>query len=180
MQRRTALKNLLFITGGVLVIPSCAFQQEEASIPLRNINLKAKEEKLLAELGGTLIPTTTVPGAREAYTHLFVMRMVDDCMEKEDQEKFEKGLKLFEESAEKKWGRSFIKSTADQKQALLQQLENDKEMSNDLIHFYKTTKRYTIQGYLSSKPVMTTVLKYELVPGPYNGSAPLKNTIHPA
>jgi hypothetical protein len=40
-------------------------------------------------------------------------------------------------------------------------------------------KALTINGYMTSKYVMTNITKYELVPGRYNGFAPVKTQHHP-
>jgi len=46
--------------------------------------------------------------------------------------------------------------------------------------FYRKTREYIIQGYVSSQHFLTDIKPYQLVPGPnYNGCAPVadKNTL---
>ncbi len=177
MRRRTVLKNLFLLTAGALVVPSCSYDTSEASIPLRNIKLSGEDEKRLAEVSETLIPKTAIPGAKDVYAHLFALRMIDDCYDKEQQQQFMDGLKGLDNLAKKKFDASFVKSTPAQREALLTELEGGKG-GDQFYDFYQMAKALTIQGYLQSKYVLTNITKYELVPGRYNGFAPVKTVYH--
>lgn len=177
MQRRTILKNLLFIAAGTAVIPSCMNRTTEASISLKHIKVDGDDEKLLAEIGETLIPKTAIPGAKDVYAHLFALRMIDDCYDKEQQQQFVSGLKEIDGLSKKKFNNSFSKSAPAQREALLAELDGRKK-GDELYDFYQMTKALTIKGYLTSKYVMTNITKYELVPGRYNGFAPVKTVYH--
>lgn len=175
VSRRSAVKQLVVITTGVIVIPSCVYKRENTSIPLKHIKLNGSDEKLLAEVSETIIPATNTPGAKDAYAHLFIMRMVDDCTEENVQKQFEKGLNEFKHTTKKKFGHSFLECSASERTTILNTIENKENISEDLASFYSTTKRFTIQGYLTSKPIMTNIMKYELAPARYNGCAPVKH-----
>ena len=177
MQRRTALKQLLIIAGGVMVLPACRNDRQEASIPLKHLKVDGEGERLLAEISETIIPKTAIPGAKDTHAHLFALRMIDDCYEPAQQQQFEKGLKEIDGLAQKRFGTSFIKSSPAQREALLQELEGRKK-GEPLTDFYHMVKGLTIQGYMESKYVMTDITKYELVPGRYNGFAPVKTEYH--
>lgn len=177
MQRRTVLKNLVFLATGAVVIPSCMNDTTEASIPLKHIKITGEDEKRLAEFSETLIPKTTIPGAKDVYAHLFTLRMIDDCYEKEKQQQFVEGLKGLDKLSKKKFNASFMKATPTQREALLTELDSQKK-GDALYDFYQMTKALTIQGYMQSKYVMTNITKYELVPGRYNGFAPVKTVYH--
>jgi hypothetical protein len=177
MQRRTALKQLLIIAGGTLVIPACMNDTSQASIPLRHLKIDGKEEKLLAEISETIIPKTGIPGARDVYAHLFALKMIDDCYEPEQQRAFKDGLKEINAFSKERFKTDFSGSSAAQREALLTELEGRKE-GEPLSSFYNMVKGLTIQGFLQSQYIMTNVLKYELVPGRYNGFAPVKTEYH--
>jgi hypothetical protein len=177
MQRRTALKNLLIIAGGTVVLPACMNDRSQASIPLKHLKIDGDQEKLLAEVSETLIPRTAIPGAKDVYTHLYALKMLDDCYEKEQQDQFVDGLKGLDKLAKSKFNTSFIKSTPQQREQLLTELEGRKK-GDDLYEFYQMAKALTVQGYMTSKYVMTNITKYELVPGRYNGFAPVKTVYH--
>ena len=169
MNRRSALKNLLIVTGGVLFLPSCKGDTSKASVLLQNMKVSGEEEKLLAELSDALIPATDTPGAKDVYAHLFVLRMMDDCRGKEDQEKFMKGLTQFNERARKSFNQSFSRLTPAQRSEFLQTLDGEKDTEDELHAFYKSAKGLTVQAYVTSQYFMTKVHPYELVPARFHG-----------
>lgn len=158
MNRRSALKQMFIMAGGLMIATSCDFSPKAPSIQLKTISLDKEDEDLLAELVEAILPKTDSPGARELNLHLFVMKMLDDCTSPEDQKTFLAGLK----AAEKVKG----KPLADQ-QAYLTGLPAD-----DI--FFKILKRRTLQGYKNSEYVMKNKLKYELVPGRYDGAVKME------
>ncbi|WP_436832857.1 gluconate 2-dehydrogenase subunit 3 family protein [Parapedobacter sp. DT-150] len=169
INRRTALRNMLIIAGGTLVLPACFRQSGKASIDLANLSISEADEALLAELTETLIPATDTPGSEELLLHLFVLKMVDDCHSPEDQQAFAKGLSAFANWSSAELGVPFGDADGDSRAELLGKIsENDDE---DLKQFFSITKRRSIQGYMNSQYVMTNLVKYELVPGRYNGYA---------
>jgi hypothetical protein len=172
--RRSVIKNLLIITGGVTLIPSCMQEKSKASVLLRNVKVDAGQEALLAELAETIIPATDTPGAKDLYAHLFIMKMVDDCTTKEDQQKYLDGLKGFENLTKKRFNKPFAELTPDQRKSLLTDLEAKKDIPEDVQSFYDKTKRLTVQAYVTSKHFLTDVQPYQLVPGKFAGCAPVQ------
>ena len=92
MQRRTVIKYLFVVAGGTAVVPACLHKERKASLLLNNIDINADQEKTLAEFAETLIPKSATPGAKDTYAHLYALRILDDCFDKEAQQKFSKGL----------------------------------------------------------------------------------------
>jgi hypothetical protein len=105
--------------------------------------------------------------------------MMDECYDKEAQHKFTSGLKEVENMMKKAHNTSFVNATAAQRAGILTALEN-KQAPEDALQFYKLMKNLTIQGYLTSKPVLGDIFHYELVPGRYVGAFPVKTIIHQA
>jgi len=170
MNRRSAVRTLLYIAGGTLVLPACFRESGKATIDLINFSISEDNEQLLAELTETLIPATDTPGGKELLLHLFVLKMVDDCHAPEEQRQFINGMEQFETWAREELGTDFKGADPESRTALLSRLgESNNE---DLKAFFAITKRRTIQGYLNSQYVMTNLIRYELVPGRYNGYAP--------
>ncbi|HEV7330596.1 MAG TPA: gluconate 2-dehydrogenase subunit 3 family protein [Flavisolibacter sp.] len=176
MERRRALKYLFVITAGTAILPSCRQQESKSSILLKHMKVSLEEEKTLAELAETIIPASATPGAKDTYAHLFALRMLDDCYEKEDQQAFSNGLKALDGMVKEKHGTTFLKASAAQRAQVLTALEK-KEAPEEVLAFYKLVKNLTIQGYLTSKPVMGDIFHYELVPGRYHGATPVKTVI---
>ena len=170
INRRKALRTLLYIAGGTLVLPACFRESGKASIDLTHLSVSEGDEQLLAEFTETLIPATDTPGGKELLLHLFVLKMVDDCHSPEEQEKFTKGLSAFSAWSQQELGMEFLRADADSRTALLARI--GKTSDEDLKQFFSITKQRAIQGYMNSQYVMTNLVKYELVPGRYNGYAP--------
>ncbi|SFB94270.1 Gluconate 2-dehydrogenase subunit 3 [Parapedobacter composti] len=169
INRRTALRNFLFIAGGSLILPACFRESGKASIALSNITVSEKDEELLAALVETLIPATDTPGGRELLLHLFVLKMVDDCHNPDEQRAFSEGLSSFAGWSVRELGGDYADADQERRLALLSRVE---ESGNGAIkQFMGITKRRTIQGYMNSQYVMTNLVKYELIPGRYNGYA---------
>src|SRR5687767_1921686 len=176
MKRRTAIRDLIMIAGGITILPACLNQPGKASVALRNIHINADEEKLLAEIADTIIPLTDTPGAKEVGSHLFVLKMLDDCYEKEDQQNFVKGLKALDETTKKRFQHSFVQCNAEQREKMLLSIENKETFPPEVFDFYKIMKAKTLQGYMTSKYVVLNITKYEMIPSvPYNGYYPIKN-----
>lgn len=152
MNRRTAVKNLFIIAGGLALLPSCLREEGGASIVLNRLKVTSAQEELLADLVEALIPETDSPGAKTLNLHLFVLKMVDDCHSPEEQKLFMEGLKKLREEE-----KDFV---------IFWENESGAKGSD----FAKIVKRRSIQGYLNSEYVMTNKLIYELVPGRYNGA----------
>ncbi len=157
-----------------MLLPSCVQQDKKISIPLDNLKISADQEELLAQITETIIPATDTPGAKELGVHQFVLTMVDDCSEKEQQENFMKGLDEVNDLAKKQYSNSFIKCTPQQQLELLTRIVK-KEFEGKVNDFLKTTKGLTIRGYTKSKYVMSNLLVYELAPARFHGSFPIKN-----
>ena len=174
MQRRAALKNLLIIAGGTVLLPSCVQQDKKVSIPLDNIKISADQEELLAQITETIIPATDSPGAKALGVHHFVLTMVDDCSGKEQQENFMKGLDEVNDLSKKQYNNLFIKCTPQQQLELLTRIDK-KEFDGKVNDFFKATKGLTIRGYTKSKYVMSNLLVYEMAPARFYGSFPVKD-----
>ncbi|SFD47168.1 Gluconate 2-dehydrogenase subunit 3 [Chitinophaga sp. CF118] len=174
VSRRTAIKQVLLVSAGIALLPSC-LQKTPASVKLKNIDVDGDDEKMLAELTATIIPTTTTPGAKEVSAHLFTITMIDDCFDKERQQKWLGGMRAFEELCKKTNGHSFVKSTSTEKEVFLKILEREDPAKVPAAHFYQVTKRLTIQAYTSSEYYLTKVEEYELVPARFHGSIPVKD-----
>jgi hypothetical protein len=112
-------------------------------------------QQVLAEVTEKILPGANETGAPE-----FILRMVNDCFPREKQDLFFKGLRKY--AAEKP------------DIAALNSKNPDKD---DLSDFYGTVKSLTIQCYTNSKPYMTNVRVYELVPGRYHGCVPVTETV---
>ena len=173
--RRSLLKNLLIVTGGVLVLPACVQDNKSKSgILLKNMEVSANEEALLAEISETILPATDTPGAKDLYAHLFALKMIDDLSKKEDQQQFLRGLREIDGLSKKRFNTPFAKATPEQRETLLKAIDTDAQMGEDVKAFYKKLKGLTVQAYVTSKFYLTEVQPYKLSPGFFKGCEPVK------
>jgi hypothetical protein len=197
MNRRTVIKNLALIIGGAALLPACSQDKAKSKVALKNIEITADQEALIGNVSETFIPKTSTPGAKELQLHLFVLKMLDDCYKKEDQQAFITGMGHFSDAAQKQYGKLFDGLDVKTREAFLLDIEKEgkaEEAANksgdkntggpanmptgkyspELKKFYSVVKRQTINGYTNSKYFMTNIVVYELVPGRYNAHFPYK------
>lgn len=172
MDRRLALKQLALFTGGLMAFPSCDFSRENVLAAYEKLQVSEAHRSLLAKVVETILPGGDIVGARELDMQGFVLVMANDCLGEEDQSRFVEGLKGFGAYVKKQSGNSFEKmdqeSAESSYMAIVESEDNSGEMEA-LKYFLNTTKRFTLQGYLSSEYFMTEVMPYNMVPGGFQG-----------
>jgi len=161
MDRRQVIRHFLVVGAGLAFMPSCVYKDGKVSIQLQSIQINPDQESFLKQLADAIIPPTDTPGAAELGSHLFALKMVDDCFEKQEQDKFMAGLKK-------------LQGKEPDPAALMSAAEQEKD--EEAIAFMKAYRRLVIQGYTQSEYVMTNLLPYQLVPGKFYGCVPVDNT----
>lgn len=198
MDRRELLKMIAVLTGGVVVggevfLTGCKNADTTASTAFSE-----QDVAFLDEVGETILPATNTPGAKEAKVGQFMTTIVNDCYEESDQKTFHDGIKQLNDACDKKFSTSFLKATPQQRHDLLVDLDKEakehqkkrgefneeqnkkgkeasekgdknfkkEEMPN---HYFSLMKQLTLWGYFTSKEGMTKALRYNPVPGRYEG-----------
>lgn len=189
MNRRTVIKNLALVIGGSALLPSCVKNGDGSFVKLKNLNLSGDQEQMISDICETIIPKTDVPGSKDLKLHLFVMKMLDDCYRKQDQQAVMKGMDEFSDMVQKKYGKSFSDLSVKDREAVLLSIEKNsnhpsgfkarqKQQKQDvqpIDAFYGAIKKETIFAYTTSKFFMTKEIVYVLVPGHYTVHYPVKN-----
>jgi hypothetical protein len=175
ISRRDAIRNCFVFSVGAAMIPACLQEKTKPAVALKHIQLDGNQQKLIIELCETIIPKTDTPGAKDTNTHLFVLKMLDDCNTKEQQEQFVKGMKAFDQRSKEKFDKSFVDCSSPQRADLLTSIIGDKskDEAGEVGDFYRTMKRLTLQGYMTSQYYLTNVRVYKLVPGKFSGCIPV-------
>jgi hypothetical protein len=174
MDRRTAIRNLALVIGGAVLLPACTDHNPIAHYKHFDINLD--QQTLITDMAETIIPKTTTPGATDLNLYSFIIKMVDDCSTKKDQQAFLRGMGEFNDIPKKLFNTSFADCSKKEKEDVLNSFDKkDNNYSKDLHAFYGKVKGLTIFGYTESKYFMTKEVVYELVPGRYNAYYPVKN-----
>jgi hypothetical protein len=174
MKRRTAIRNVVLISAGASLLPSC-MQESGSSIPLKHISITGSQEQMLAQLTEAIIPKTkNFVGANDLKTHEFILTMIDDCVSPDEQKNFTEGLKDFDKLSHDKFGQLFTGFTQEQKRSLIADIEGKKDVPENVQKFYGTVKRYTIQSFTSSEKYLLDIRKYKQTPGgDFKGCVPV-------
>ena len=167
MDRRKALRNLGLLSGGLILLPACDLSKENVTRVMNKFEVTEKQEALLKELVATMIPETEIPGAGSLAVHDFVWVMADDCLEKEVQDSYVRGLQSFRGSFGKIAGQDFEGSEqAERVEGLKALMEAGGEAEvGDVQNFIEITKAFASLGYTQSEYFMTEVMPYTLIPG---------------
>lgn len=174
MKRRTVFKHLAVASAAAWILPGCVTDPKKVSLALNRLQITGAEEELLGDIADVLIPATGTPGARAVGAHLFTLVMVDDCLDKSEQEKYLAGMRSFEAALSGLTGKSFYDASAGERLTMLTTLEERlPDLDENTRKFYERTRGFIIQGYTSSQHFLTEVKPYQLVPGPdYKGCTP--------
>jgi hypothetical protein len=173
MHRREALKSLAILTGGAVLIPSCNFEKEDILVAYSNLQVTASQQTLLGAVANTLIPPGQLKGAADLSVQDFILVMVNDCLDKDQQQQFVKGLQGFNSFSKKTGGSIFSKlGTGEKEKVVIEGLSIGVDADENLKpirEFLSITKRFTIQGFMMSEYIQTEIKPHSLIPGKYNG-----------
>ncbi|MFT3682583.1 MAG: gluconate 2-dehydrogenase subunit 3 family protein [Ferruginibacter sp.] len=201
MERRDLLRMIALATGGVVIggelfLTGC---KSGTSTPA---DFSPANIALLDEVGETILPATSTPGAKAAKVGEFMKIMVTDCYTPEEQKVFLEGIGKLNDACDKMHGHDFIKATPEQRKELLLSLEKEakevqaqrnkadsdykkaeRDKGNTLPldfqnpvapHYYTLMKQLTMLGFFTSEVGATKALRHIPVPGKYDGSYPYK------
>lgn len=170
MDRRDALRltSALFggvVFGGELFLSGCSQKQDKAAL------FSASDVALMDEIGETILPhSDRSPGAKAAAVGIFMVTIVQDCYGAQEAADFTAGLKEINKAAKKNYSTDFTRLNDDQKAAVLTAFDKAARASEEgAPHFYNMIKQLVIWGYFSSEIGHTQALRYDPVPGGYNG-----------
>ncbi len=140
MDRRELLKLVAALTGGAVVggeffLSGCTTgAKADAGFTAANI-------ALLDEIGETIIPATSTPGAKAAQVGEFMKVMITDCYTEAEQNTFTAGMATLEYACKKINGKSFMDCTEQQRHDFLVTLEKEaKEYNKKRDEINKTRK----------------------------------------
>ncbi len=177
MERREAIKRTAALMGGVIFAPTilgvlkgCTPSAERWTPVLFNSN----QASLVTALSGTIIPATDTPGAVEVGVPGFIERMVNEVYTEEQRNGFLNDLDLFDEECLNSTGNLFV-SLSDNEQYQYAFQKNGEAIDSELAggpQFFLIFKELTMVGYFTSEVGATQVLRYEAVPGIYEGCVP--------
>jgi hypothetical protein len=187
MDRREALKTTSFVIGYSLsasaiavVLEGCRTEPKAQGVTeemWKPVFFDQLQVELVAELAETLIPETTTPGAKSVRVHEFIDDRIQNCYDPQDQYRFVRGLEDVEVRSSAVFGKVFEDCSMDERMELLKILEEEtkqeKESRNSIGEsFYSMLRSMTLEGYFTSEKIGTEILKFDPVPGVYQGCIP--------
>ena len=181
MNRRTLIKQIGLITGATVLgseffLSGCTHADSTTGL------YTPKDLAFFDEVAETIIPRTSTPGAKDAAVGAFMAHYASDCYDAASQYLLKKGIELINESATSRYKKGFLALTPTEKEILLTETdaaahkyESNKKNENDPPHYFTLLKQLTLLGFFTSKPGITQVLRYNPVPGKYEGCIPYNN-----
>ncbi len=167
MQRRKALQAIVFFSVAGNMLVSCKNKHEAISkLGLKNFHPKDDELDLIDEMAKTIFPVEKTPMFAGQSAFPFVVSMVDGLFTKEERDTYVEGLKAFEEATKKKYNKTFVALSPEQKMEMLKMVNGlNEEKPSALKKFFVATKNQTIQYFTSTEKYLREVRKYEMAPG---------------
>jgi hypothetical protein len=133
MDRREALSRVALIVGGT-IIGAEAFLSGCKTTPAKEGLFSTDDIALLDEVGDTILPTTaSSPGAKAAQIGQFMKTIVTDCYDEDDQKIFTDGITKLNDAAKKKYDKSYMDLSPDQRTEFLIGLDKEaKDRSKEI------------------------------------------------
>lgn len=180
MNRREAISAVAWLMGGTLIsadlLVSCTTKSKDVSDLF-----KPEQISFMNEVADTILPTTSSsPGAKAANVGEFMAVMVRDCYTPEDQKVFLEGFDKLNKASDDKFGKDFMALDPKQRTEMLIALDKEQKdhmrskSPEDPNHYFRMMKELALLGYFSSEVGSTQALRYEAVPGRYDGCMPYK------
>lgn len=182
MNRREAISRVSLLLGGTIIganifLEGCTPADKKYG---GGAAFSDNDIRLLDEIADTILPETSTPGAKAAGVGTFMTVMVNDCYTKDDQKIFRDGMNTLNEEFSKKYHKSFVDGTPEERHALLVELDKAQldytknKKSDEPAHYFRMMKELTLLGYFTSEVGATQALRYVESPGRYDGCIPYK------
>ena len=180
MERREAIRRTAALMGGVIFAPTIlgvlngCTPSTEKWVP---VLFDRNQASLATALANTIIPETDTPGAVEVGVPGFIEKMVNEVYTEEQRHGFLTGFELFDEECRNSTGSSFADLTDDEQYEYASQI-NREAIENERTEgpqFFLIFKELTMVGFFTSEVGATQVLRYEAVPGIYEGCVPFED-----
>lgn len=173
MNRRRSIQQLVIATGGLITLPQWMVSCGVADTTAHETFFSSSEQQMISSVADTIIPVAAgTIGALSVGADKFLIKLIDDCMEKEVQENVKTQLKALAASAKSAHDKPFADCTPAQRQELLMKLANSTSKAEK--DFFNLIKTETIRGFNTSQKVMQDYLGYKVAPGHYYGCVDTK------
>ena len=128
---------------------------------------------LVGAIADTLLPRTDSPGATDVGVPAFVDVIVSDNYDDTERATFAAGLDALDGLARSSAGASFAELAPDARGHVIAAIEGDTNRHTEPARTYWRLKGLIVHGYFTSEPVMKDVLHVQVLPGKFDGAAPM-------
>jgi hypothetical protein len=195
--RRREVLRLLAIGSALPAIPApllAACRAVHASVA-ETPALKAlspHQDSTVTAMAELLIPRTETPGAKDTCVNLFIDRIVADWYSDEERAVFLAGLADVDSRAQSLFQKNFVDSSLAQQAEILRSLGDELAQSVEAVannprwergsapepenNFYLRFRGLTVTGFFTSEAGFTQQLREEIIPGRFDGCAPIEPT----
>ncbi len=204
ISRREAIRHVTVLLGGVALVDgervlaamadaASADAAQETAVAQGIGTFTAADVAFLDEIAETILPETNTPGAKAARTGAFMALMVTDAYAPRNQQIFRDGMRQMDEACQREHGASFIQARPEQRLALLQRLDAERQAELDAldavqrsrapappqpddapVHYFRLMKELALVGYFTSEIGYRQAMRYIETPGRYDPCAPHK------
>ncbi len=182
ISRKEAIKRTGLLMGGVVFAPSilgvlkgCTAQPGLDWEPTLFSN---KQARLVTSLADTILPEDDTPSASQAGVPAFIESMVKEVYNEEQRQAFLDGIDKFGDDARVELEQEFPDIEVEQQYEYTYNLNRfaleEGPGDSGETPFILMFKELTMLGYFTSEPGATQVLRYEAVPGVYEGCIPFE------
>ena len=183
MQRRDLLKSFGAATALALLPHEAVAAWAKVAAGLAPANgLSAANLSVVGAIADTVIPRTDSPGATDVGVPAFVDVIISENYSDSNRTNFLAGLQSLEAQLQTGTGVALQGSTRtpfaslprEQREAAIAAVEIIADRRTGPARAYWQLKGLIIHGYFTSERVMKDVLKVEIMPGRFDGSAPMR------
>ncbi|SNS56395.1 Gluconate 2-dehydrogenase subunit 3 [Belliella buryatensis] len=170
MNRRDAIKSFALMMGGAMVGANVILTGCSPEDQILGLEFTPEQIAFLDEIGEAIIPTTDTPGAKAAGIGEFMVMMVKDTYNGDQQSIFISGLNSLKKDFKTAYGKDFMKATIEERTDFLNEMNQKSNQSEDREpKVIGMLKDLTVLGYFTSEIGATQQLRFVEAPGRYDG-----------
>jgi hypothetical protein len=174
MQRRDLLKAF-GAAGALAMLPgeAVAAWARVASGFTSASGLADAQLALIGAIADTILPRTDTPSATDVRVPAFIDIIVSENYSDTAREAFVAGLSALERQLRGDSGTSFVELDPEHRAVAIGGVERLTDRRSEPASTYWRLKGLIVHGYFTSEPIMKGVLKFQMMPGKFDGAAPM-------
>lgn len=180
IDRKEAIKRTALLMGGLVFAPSALGVlngcKARPGVDWNPRYFNRERARLVTVLSDIIIPETDTPGASQAGVPAFIEEMVFTFYTEDVREQFLSGIDSFNDLARESHGNRFAELDPDMQHQFADE-QNRHALEGVQLErpFFLVMKELTIMGYFTSEAGAKETLRYEKVPGYYEGCIPFED-----